>query len=338
MKTLNNLSIPIIQGGMGVGISLGGLAGAVAACGGMGVISTANIGFREDDFWTNTQEANRRALTKEIKKAQKIANGKGLIGINAMVATTNFADMVKTACEAGIDAIIAGAGIPLELPEIVKDFKVMIAPIMSSGRGAKTICKLWKKRYDRSPDFIVVEGSDAGGHLGFSQDELEEQTTQPLEQILTDVIAGVDDVPVFCGGGVFDKADIEKCLSLGARGVQIGTRFIATEECDASQGYKDAIIAAKGEDVTILKSPVGMPGRGLKTPLIAKAKSGERFPAQICIGCIHSCNPQTTPYCINRALIDAFYGKNETGLFFCGSNVGRINKMTTVEELIEELK
>lgn len=338
MKTLDNLTVPVIQGGMGVGISLGGLAGAVAAEGGMGVISTANIGFREDDFWTNAEEADRRALVKEIKKAQEISGGKGLIAINAMVATTNFADMVKTACEAGIDAIISGAGLPLELPEFVKDFQVLIAPIVSSGRGAKTLCKLWDRRYQRRPDFLVVEGSHAGGHLGFSQEEVEADTAQPLEEILTDVITEAGDIPVFCGGSVFDKEDIKRCQALGATGVQIGTRFIATKECDASQKYKDIIIAAKEEDAMILKSPVGMPGRGLRTPLTVKVSEGTRFPAETCVGCIHTCNPATTPYCINQALIDAFNGKYETGLFFCGSNVGRVNEMTTVEEIIGELK
>lgn len=320
-----------------MGISLGGLAGAVAAEGAMGVISTANIGFREDDFWTNTEEADRRALVKEIKKAQKIAGGKGLIAINAMVATTNFADMVKTACEAGIDAIIAGAGLPLELPEFVKKYKVMIAPIVSSGRAAKTLSKIWEKRHQRKPDFFVVEGSQAGGHLGFSQDAMDTNTAQPLDEILTDVIEEAGDIPVFCGGSVFDQKDLKRCIDLGAKGVQIGTRFIATEECDASQGFKDVILSAKEEDAMILKSPVGMPGRGLRTPLTTKVSEGLRFSPETCIGCIHTCNPATTPYCINEALINAFYGRYDTGLFFCGSNVGKINEMTTVKKIIEEL-
>lgn len=337
MKTLDKLTVPVIQGGMGVGISLGGLAGAVAREGGMGVISTANIGFREADFWQNPQEADRRALRKEIEKARELSEGNGLIAINAMVATTNFEDMVRLACECGIDAVIAGAGLPLALPEVVAGFDVLIAPIVSSGRAAKTLRRMWEKRHDRKADFIVVEGSQAGGHLGFSQDEVEKNEAAPLLDILKDVIAEADGIPVFAAGSVFDSTDIRACLDAGAKGVQIATRFIACEECDASPGFKDVILSACAEDVMILKSPVGMPGRGIKTPLMEKVAAGQRFAPETCIGCIHTCNPAETPYCINQALIEGYKGNYEEGLFFCGGNVGRINEMTTVKALMEEL-
>ena len=169
MKTLEKLDFPIIQGGMGIGISLGGLAGAVAREGGMGVISTANIGFREPDFWENPREADKRALEKEIKKARSIAGGKGLLAINAMVATTGFGELVRKAVSCGIDAVISGAGLPLELPELTKGSDVLIAPVVSSGRAAKMLKKIWEKRHGRRPDFFVVEGSQAGGHLGFDR-------------------------------------------------------------------------------------------------------------------------------------------------------------------------
>lgn len=311
MKTLDRLAVPIIQGGMGVGISMGGLAGAVAACGGMGVISTVNIGFREADFWKNPEKANRRALQAEIAKARQIAKGKGIIAVNAMVATTGFADLVKTACKSGIDAVISGAGLPLSLPELTKGFDVMIAPIVSGGRAAKTILSMWQKRHNRKADFIVVEGSRAGGHLGFTREE--------------------------AAGSVFDRTDMQEVKSQGASGVQIATRFIATEECDASRDFKDVIVRANAEDVMILQSPVGMPGRGLKTPLMKRVAAGERFAPKQCIRCIHSCDPAKTPYCINQALIKGYYGNYEEGLFFCGDNVGRINEMTTVKALMEEL-
>ena len=337
MKTLDKLTVPVIQGGMGVGISLGGLAGAVAREGGMGVISTANIGFREPDFWQNAEEAGRRALRKEIEKAREIAGGNGLIAINAMVATTNFADMVKLACQCGIDAIISGAGLPLELPELTVGSDVLIAPIVSSGRAAKTLKRMWGKRHDHEPDFFVVEGSQAGGHLGFAQEEVENGSALPLMDIVADVVREADKIPVFAARSIFDGADIRKALAAGAKGVQIATRFIACEECDASQGFKDVILGASDEDVMILKSPVGMPGRGLRTPLMEKVAAGQRFAPETCIGCIHTCNPAETPYCINRALIEGYNGNYEEGLFFCGSNVGRINKMTTVKALMEEL-
>ncbi|MFR7990826.1 MAG: NAD(P)H-dependent flavin oxidoreductase [Anaerovoracaceae bacterium] len=337
MKTLEKLDFPIIQGGMGIGISLGGLAGAVAREGGMGVISTANIGFREPDFWENPREADKRALEKEIKKARSIAGGKGLLAINAMVATTGFGELVRKAVSCGIDAVISGAGLPLELPELTKGSDVLIAPVVSSGRAAKMLKKIWEKRHGRRPDFFVVEGSQAGGHLGFEQEEVEQGNAKPLLTILKEVVKEAEDIPVFAAGSVFDSKDIRKCLDAGARGVQIATRFIATEECDASEGFKDVILSAKEEDVTILKSPVGMPGRGLKTPLIQKVKDGLRFGPERCIRCIHTCEPKTTLYCINNALIQAFYGNKEEGLFFCGGNVGRVNSMTTVKALMEEL-
>lgn len=337
MKTLDKLRVPVIQGGMGVGISLGGLAGAVAREGGMGVISTANIGFREADFWQNAEEADRRALRKEIEKARDISEGKGLIAINAMVATTNFGDMVRLACECGIDAVISGAGLPLELPELTAGFDVLIAPIVSSGRAAKTLRRMWGKRHGHEPDFFVVEGSQAGGHLGFSQEEVESGSAPPLMEILADVVEEAGEIPVFAAGSVFDCADIRNCLAAGARGVQIATRFIACEECDATQGFKNVILGASADDVMILKSPVGMPGRGIRTPLMEKVADGRRFGPETCIGCIHTCNPAETPYCINKALIEGYYGNYEEGLFFCGGNVGRINEMTTVKALMEEL-
>lgn len=337
MKTLDNMKIPVIQGGMGIGISMGNLAGHVAKEGGMGVISTANTGFREPDFWENPDEANERALRAEIRKAREIAQGNGMIAINAMVATCNFEKMIKAACDEGIDAVICGAGLPLELPKITDGKDVLIAPIVSSSKAAKMIKKVWETRYGRKADFYVVEGSNAGGHLGFKQDELEKGTAQPLEEIVREVAEEAGQIPVFAAGSVFDADEIKEMLAAGAYGVQIATRFIATEECDATDGYKQMILNADADQVTILKSPVGMPGRGLETPLIKDIKAGKRFQPENCIGCIRTCNPAETPYCISRALIDSYYGKEETGLFFCGSNVGRINEITTVKELMEEL-
>ena len=340
-QALDRLEAPIIQGGMGIGISMGGLAGAVAAEGGMGVISTANIGFREPDFRENPRAAHVRALRQEIRRARRIAGGRGLLAVNAMVVTTNYEEAVRTACEEGIDAVISGAGVPLGLPEIAAGYDVMLAPVVSSARAARTICSVWKKRHGRLPDFLVIEGCQAGGHLGFSQEEAERDTAKPLEAILAEVLTVPDVlenfIPVFTAGGVFDREDLKRMVALGARGVQMATRFIATEECDASQAFKDVVLAASSKDVTVLKSPVGMPGRGLKTPLIEKVARGQRIPPVRCIRCISTCKPDETAYCINQALIDAFYGNYETGLFFTGSQVGRVTKMTTVRELMREL-
>ena len=337
MKSLDKLEIPLIQGGMGVGISLGGLAGAVAAEGGMGVISTAFIGFREKDFYEDPLNASKRALKTEIRKAREIAKGKGLIGINAMVATTHYEEMVKTACEEGIDCVISGAGLPLSLPKIVEGYQVLLAPIVSSRKAAALMKKSWLRNYNRKPDFFVCEGSLAGGHLGFSKEDAEKFTREDSLKELKEVVLEAGDIPVFSAGGVFNSEDIKNSLKVGAAGVQVGSRFIACQECDGTDEYKQVILEAKAEDVMILSSPVGMPGRGLRTPLIERVKKIGRIPPKKCLSCVKTCNPKETPYCISKALIEAYYGNRQEGLFFCSSNVGRINEMTTVSQLVLEL-
>ena len=333
----DKLKIPVIQGGMGVGISMGRLAGSVAACGGMGVISTALIGFREEDFYQNHVEADVRALRKEIQIAKEIANGRGMIAINAMTVTTDYGECIEAAVREGIDAVISGAGLPLALPELVDGKDVLIAPIASSAKAAALIMKNWNKKCERRPDFIVVEGSGAGGHLGFKKEELLDQSYKPLTEIVSDVVKVCGDIPVFAAGGIFDADDIKKLLKCGAYGVQIGTRFIACDECDASQGFKNKIIKAGSEDLMIIQSPVGLPGRALKSPLHEQVeREGRKAPSR-CINCISTCDPKTTPYCISEALIAGFNGDEENGLFFSGENCGRIDKIVSVKDLMDEL-
>ena len=339
------LTVPILQGGMGVGVSLGGLAGAVAACGGMGCISTADTGYREPDFEKDPVSANRRALAAEIKKAKEIAGGAGIVAINAMVATQNYADAVKTAVEAGVDAIVSGAGLPLELPGLVGKADVALAPIVSSGRAAKLILRRWAKAFGRTADFVVIEGCKAGGHLGFAEEDLLAGKCQTLDEILPEVLAEVKPfeeqfgraIPVFVAGGVYTGEDMAHYMKQGAAGVQIATRFIPTYECDASQAYKDVLLNASAEDVRIIHSPVGMPGRALNTPLVQKLSEGMRFPPKRCARCLKGCNPAQVPYCITHALIEAVKGNVEEGLFFCGANVGRLDKMRSVRALMDEL-
>ena len=339
------LAVPVLQGGMGVGVSLGGLAGAVAACGGMGCISTADTGYREPDFARDPCAANLRALKKEIAKAKEIAGGAGLVAINAMVATQNYADAVRTAVEAGVDAIVSGAGLPLELPGLVERADVALAPIVSSGRAAKLILRRWAKAFNRTADFVVIEGCKAGGHLGFSEEELLAGKCQTLDEILPEVLAEVKpfeaqfghDIPVFVAGGVYTGEDIAHYTKMGAAGAQLATRFIPTYECDASQTYKDVLLAANPEDVRIIHSPVGMPGRALATPLVRKLEQGLRFPPKHCARCLKACEPAKVPYCITHALIEAVKGNVEEGLFFCGANVGRLDRMRSVRELMDEL-
>lgn len=340
------LELSVIQGGMGVGVSLGGLAGAVAACGGMGCVSAAHPGYREHDFRQNPLGANIRALKAEIAKAKEIANGRGLVAVNLMVAMRQYDQLVQAAVEGGADAIISGAGLPLDLPDLTKGSGVAIAPIVSSGRAAKLMLKTWDKKYGVAPDFLVVEGCGAGGHLGFKEPDLLNGTAQTLDEILPEVLAEVAPyeekygrkIPVFVAGGGLTGGDMAHFQSMGAAGVQIATRLIATEECDASQAYKNAIVGAKSENVRIIHSPVGMPGRALVTPLIEKMEAGERIPPKWCAGCIKSCDPATTRYCITHALIEAVKGNLEEGLFFCGSGVDRTDRISTVAEVLEEYR
>ena len=334
---------PIIQGGMGVGVSMHKLAGNVAKEGGIGIISTADIGYLDKEFEKNPMKANLKAIETEIKKAREIAP-KGIIGVNVMVALNNYADIVKECVKNKIDLIISGAGLPKELPSFIKGTKTKIAPIVSSGRAAKLISKIWMSKYDYAPDMIVVEGPDAGGHLGFKTDELTQEKKVSIEDITTDVIKEVKEIekeakkeiPVVIAGGIFDGKDIAKVLKLGAKGVQMATRFVTTEECDASEEFKQAYINAKENDIKIIKSPVGMPGRAIRNEFIKKIeKNKEKI--NKCYNCIKTCNPAETPYCITKALINAVKGNVNDGLIFCGSNVSKIDKIVTVKELISEL-
>ena len=347
----NVLPLPILQGGMGVGISLDNLAGAVAACGGMGTISTAFCGFQEPDFDQNPKAANLRALDRQVRRAKELAKGAGLVAINAMVATTQYADSVRTALRAGVDAVVCGAGLPKDLPAIaaeVPESGAALAPIVSGGRAAGLICRLWDRHYSRVPDFVVLEGPLAGGHLGFSKEEAQAaQAGRPksLSSLLHEVLDALApfkdkygrDIPVFVAGGVKNGADMARYIKEGAAGAQFATRFIATEECDASDGYKQRLLNARPEDIAIVQSPVGMPGRALRSPLIQRVEAGNQPRPDRCMKCLVPCDFKTTPYCISKALIAARNGDWENGLFFCGANAGEVNRLSTVREQIDQI-
>ena len=336
--------IPVIQGGMGVGISLSRLAGSVAACGGVGVISTAQIGWREPDFRQHPFEANYRAIEKEIRKAREIAKG-GIIGVNIMVATQRYEEYVKTAVKAGVDLIISGAGLPIDLPKYVEGTKTKIAPIVSSLKSLNVICSMWERKYKKAPDLVVIEGPKAGGHLGFSREELDTFTDESYDGVIRSIIEKVKEygekfskkIPVVVAGGIYDRADMDHALSLGADGVQMGTRFVTTEECDAAPEYKQAYLQAEKEDICIVQSPVGMPGRAIKNPFMDRVKT-EKCRIEHCYHCIVTCRPAEIPYCITQALVNAAEGRVEDALLFCGSNAYRSHKIETVEDIMNELK
>lgn len=357
---------PVIQGGMGVGVSLSSLAGAVAKAGGIGIISTAQIGFKDQDFGKNPMAANLRAIHSELKKAREKAP-QGILGFNIMVATKEYASYVKEAVKAGADVIISGAGLPIDMPKFVaeaenenggsekKERRTMIAPIVSSVKSALVICRMWDRKYHTAPDFVVVEGPCAGGHLGFSREQLTElgaDTDHVAETFdepaydkevrgIIEVVKGFAEkykkhIPVITAGGIFDHKDVLHQFALGAEGVQAATRFVTTEECDADIAYKEAYINAKEEDIVIVKSPVGMPGRAIKNKFLERVAQGP-VKVERCFRCLEHCNPAETPYCITKALINAAEGKIDEALLFCGSNAYRCEKIETVPEVMAAL-
>lgn len=335
--------IPIVQGGMGIGISLSGLAGAVAKEGGIGVISAAQPGFDEPDFKTHTVLANLRALAYHIKKARSIAP-KGVLGVNIMTKGQNYGDYAKCAVENGADIIFSGAGLPADLPTFVEGTKTKIAPIISTAKACRIMLKLWDRHHHTTADMVVIEGPKAGGHLGYTREEVKLHENDGYENeihAILDVVKGFEEkykkkIPVVFGGGVFDKTDITHYLSLGLSGVQMATRFVATKECDASDAFKEMYVKAKKEDITIVQSPTKMPGRALLNPFVKRIRAC-RQNVTGCFHCLKTCDPRTTPYCITMALIRAVKGDVDNALIFCGANAYRIKEITTVHDLMTEL-
>ncbi|MHC1722046.1 MAG: nitronate monooxygenase [Aminipila sp.] len=342
---LNGLEIPIpiFQGGMGIGVSMWKLAAAVAKCGGVGIISAAQPGYMEEDFYTDPLSANVRAIKREVElavNAVKDIPGAGPIGINMMCVGRNYDEIIAAAVEAGAKVIVSGAGLPTSLPGIVKGKDVKLIPIVSSARAAGLIIKSWARKHNRMPDGFVFEGPKAGGHLGFKEEQLEiadENFYKTIMEIKAE-IASIPECKLIVGGGVFSKEDVEKALSYGADGVQVGTRFVATEECDAPESFKQAYVNCKRDDIAIIKSPVGMPGRAIRNKFVTEVAAGpEKLPIERCNGCMTACNPRVAPYCITEALIAAAGGDTENGLVFCGSNAYLVDKIVKVSDIFAEL-
>jgi nitronate monooxygenase len=328
---------------MGVGISMAGLASAVADQGGIGVIATAGIGMLEPDGFSNFLEANVRALRNEIRKAKR--KTRGVLGVNIMVALSNFADMVRTAVEEKIDVIFSGAGLPLNLPALVqKSGTTKLVPIVSSARAAGLIIRKWLAKHDYCPDAVVVEGPLAGGHLGFKPDQIE-NPNYALEKLIPEVVAEVrpfeDElgraIPVIAAGGIYTGSDIHKFIEMGAAGVQMATRFVGTDECDASPEFKNAFVEAGKDDLVIIDSPVGMPGRAIKNQFIDDVRAGKKKPFKCPFHCIITCRQKASPYCIALALISALKGRLKHGFAFAGANAYRVNKIMSVKALVAEL-
>jgi nitronate monooxygenase len=337
------IAVPIIQGGMGVGISLSGLASAVANEGGAGVISSAGLGLLYKDFSSDFLEASIYGLKEEIRKARE--KTLGVIGVNVMVAMTNFTDMIKTAISEKVDLITAGAGLPLDLPSFLKkDSVTKLIPIVSSARAIKIICEKWKANYDYLPDAVIVEGPKAGGHLGFKEENINNEDYS-LEKLVPEIVSELKifedkydtKIPLIAAGGIYTGEDIHNILSLGASGVQMATRFVTTDECDASPAFKQAYIDAESSDIEIIKSPVGMPGRAIISNFITKVRDGKKQPKKCPFKCIKTCDISKSPYCIIIALISALKGNFENGYAFAGSNAFRATKISSVKEIFQSL-
>ncbi len=341
------VDVPIIQGAMGVGISLSVLVAAVANAGGIGVIATPGIGQFEPDWDANPSKANKRALQREIRKTK--AKTGGIIGVNVMVALSDFDDLVQCSVDEGVNMLFLGAGLPLGLPKTLPldrlgELATKFVPIVSSARAAKLVFRAWQKRYAHVPDAVVVEGPLAGGHLGFRKDQID-NPDYALEKILPEVITVLKpyeeqfnkSIPVIAAGGIYTGADIHRFMELGAQGVQMATRFVATYECDASMEFKEAYLNCKKEDIVIIDSPVGLPGRAIRNKFLERVFSGGKEPFKCSWKCLKSCDFKNVPYCIGLALTNAKKGKLEEGFAFAGANAYRVDKIISVKELIGTL-
>jgi len=336
------IKVPIIQGGMGVGISLSGLASAVANEGGVGVISAAGLGLLYPQLKGTYREKCILGLREEIRAARKKTNG--VIGVNIMVALSNFSDMVRTAIEEKIDVIFAGAGLPLNLPAYLNEDSVTkLAPIVSSARAAKVLCDKWLTCYNYLPDAVVVEGPKAGGHLGFKNNQIDNELFS-LEHLIPEVIevtkeyASIKHIPVVAAGGISTSEDIAKFMKLGASAVQMGSIFVPTNECDADMEFKKVYINSSKEDVRIIQSPVGMPGRAIDGEFIRRIAEGKERPRSCTLCCIKTCDYTKSPYCIMKALYNAAKGNMKKGYAFAGANAYLAEKINSVKEVIDKLK
>ncbi len=349
----HTIKIPIVQGGMGVGISWDKLAGNVSKEGGLGVISSVGTGYYKDKKFIQKTISDRPyeavnfyskdALKQIFKNARKIC-GNAPLASNVLYAINDYGRVVKDSCEAGADIIITGAGLPTNMPEFTKDFPdVALVPIVSSAKALKIICKRWTQRYDRVPDAVIVEGPLSGGHQGFTYEQCFDEAYK-LENLITPILEEIKkwgDFPLIAAGGIWDKNDIERFLSLGCSGVQMGTRFIGTYECDAHENFKEILLSSKEEDIKLFKSPVGYPARGVKTNLFKKIEEGDAPKIKCISNCVAPCHrgveAKAVGYCIADRLSDAFMGEKENGLFFTGSNGYRLNELISVKELMNRL-
>jgi NAD(P)H-dependent flavin oxidoreductase YrpB (nitropropane dioxygenase family) len=289
------------------------------------------------------ERISREALEREIRQAKCASNG--IIAVNFMGVISNVDDLIKTAIREGIKIIVYGAGLPAKLPVLIEDRSINLVPIVSSARVAEFILRTWNKRYERIPDAIILEGPLAGGHLGFSEEQLDQPEKYSLDNLLPEILETIKPyedrygkkIPVIAAGGIFDGKDIARMLTLGASGVQMATRFVCTVECDVSQEFKQSYLDVKEEDIVIIKSPVGMPGRAIQNKFLDDLEIKGKLKIKCPYRCLTACKVSDARYCIAQALINSYFGDVDHGLIFCGQNAYRIDRIVTVKELISDL-
>ena len=339
---IGNLKIcpPIIQGGMGVRVSGANLASAVANEGCAGVIASVGLGDFENVSASKFVQVNNDGLRTVVRKARAQSNG--VIGVNVMVVLSNYEELIKICVEESVDMIICGSGLPLDLPKLTAGSNIKLIPIVSSARAFNIIYKKWKQNYNKVPDAVILEGPMAGGHLGFSYDDIINNTARSLEELVGELVEFIgtleEKIPVIAAGGIWDGADIAKFLKIGAAGVQMATRFVCTDECDVHHDFKQAYISATKEDIAIIKSPVGLPGRVIRNAFTKRVFMGETIPFRCPHHCLRSCDPRTAPYCIARVLAEASRGEMVSAFAFAGANAYRCTEIIPVKKLVDQLK
>lgn len=336
--------IPVVQAGMGVQVAKSELAAAVARAGGIGCISSVGLGSLEASLANYIEESNLK-LTQEIRRARELAP-EGILAVNAMVALFNYKEIVEVCVKEKVDMIISGAGLPLPLPGIVGDADIKLVPVVSSGRSMSVIMKAWHRKFNRIPDAVIVEGPKCGGHMAFSWEQLDHPDQVPIAAIRNDVKKVLEPfeaeygrtIPILGAEGIVNHKDVLSMLELGFDGVQVGTRFICTEESGIDPRSKDIYVKAKDEDVTLIQSPLGLPVKVLRTPLVQRLQREEKIPFGCPFLCLRACGADKARFCLADALVNTLFGNIDEALFMTGSSVGRVNDIIPAEEFFEPFK